>query len=708
MKQLKAVKENLAFWRLNIYLIQRLLIAGSLFLLLFLLLTVDFPPGPSLITTLGKPSPVTIKAPHYIKAVDKRKTEKLKQAAKRRLKPLYKFELKNVEQAKNTVTQTFSQIEQVINEPLSLPEKVKKLDLLLPQVKAADKEWLAGQPPATVNALKVKTQTLLAQTMAEKIYRHNLSANREKVKRLATIDTDVHGARLIGAIAAKAVQPNMVIDKKGTSERLKKALAQIKPAVVQRLKGETIVNEGEIVKPQHKLLLDALGWQKNKVWASPLRLTGSLFIALGLIFLGAVYLREFQPKVFFNNKLLLLVAILLGSTAALAKWLTPLFSPYLIPTAAAAMLTTILLKPTAGIMMAITSSLTTGIIVNNPNYWMSSFLISLLAVYLTSYIKQRSDLTKAGLWLTLGASLTALAISLAQQDSAINMLLNMGWGALGGFAATVLTIGLLQFLEHAFNITTNLKLLELSNPMQPLLKELMLNAPGTYNHSIVAGNLAERAAELVGANPLLARVGAYYHDIGKIKRPFFFIENQRKENPHDKTQPNLSYLIIAAHVKEGVELAKSYSLPQEVVDIINQHHGTCLISYFYNRAKQRELKEIVSEEQFRYPGEKPRTKEAALVMLADAVEAAARSLPKPTHSRLELCIRRIIKERLRDGQLNESDLTLGDLEAITKVFSQMLTSIYHGRLEYPDLQLVKERKGLEAENIKQKFVQNNR
>lgn len=708
MKQLRAVRENLAFWRLNIYLIQRLLIAASLFLLLFLLLTVDFPPGPSLITTVGKPSPVTIKAPHLIRTVDKQETEKLKNAVKRRLKPLYKFEIKRVEQVKTNVSQTFNQIEQIINSPISPPEKIKQLNFLLRQAEAEDLSWLAQQPPAIVNDLRTKTETLLAQTMTQKIYQQNLDDNREKVKRLAAIEADTHAARLIGTIAATALQPNMVIDKKGTSELLKKALAQIKPAVVKKVKGEIIVNEGEIVKPQHKLLIEALDWQSSKVWASPTRLVGNLFIALGLIFLGAVYLREFQPKLFFSNKLLLLVAILFGATAGLAKWLTPLFSPYLMPTAAAAMLTTILLKPTAGIMMAITSSLATGVIVNNPNYWISSFLVSLLAVYLTSYIKQRSDLTKAGLWLTIGASLTALAISLAKQESVLNMLLNMGWGALGGFAATVLTIGLLQFLEHAFNITTNLKLLELSNPMQPLLKELMLTAPGTYNHSIIAGNLAERAAELVGANPLLARVGAYYHDIGKIKRPFFFIENQNKENPHDKTQPSLSYLIIAAHVKEGVELAKGHNLPQELIDIINQHHGTCLISYFYNRAKQRELKEIVSEEHFRYPGEKPRSKEAALVMLADAVEAAARSLPKPTHSRLELCIRRVIKERLRDGQLNETDLTLGDLETITKVFSQTLTGIYHSRLEYPDLQLIKERKGLEAGDIKQKFIQDNR
>jgi putative nucleotidyltransferase with HDIG domain len=225
----------------------------------------------------------------------------------------------------------------------------------------------------------------------------------------------------------------------------------------------------------------------------------------------------------------------------------------------------------------------------------------------------------------------------------------------------------------------------------------MMKAPGTYNHSIVAANLAESAAELIGARPLLTRVGCYYHDVGKIKRPFFFVENQlRGENPHDHTNPDLSRLIITAHVKDGVELAKQNQLPPEIVDIIREHHGTSVVTYFFHRAQQVQGKEKVPESRFRYAGEKPQTKEAALVMLADCVEAAARTIHKPSSSRLEQLIKKIVRDKLEDGQLDESLLTMRDLEKITKNFVQGLTTIYHSRIVYPEGEVVPFKRGMPA------------
>jgi len=269
----------------------------------------------------------------------------------------------------------------------------------------------------------------------------------------------------------------------------------------------------------------------------------------------------------------------------------------------------------------------------------------------------------------------------------IETLRNAGWGILSGISSAVLTIGTLPFLEWAFGVTTSFRLLELSSPNQPLLKDLMINAPGTYNHSVVAGNLVERGAEVIGANPLLARVGAYYHDIGKMKRPFFFIENQLDINEHDRINPNLSCLIITAHVKEGVELARQNRLPQEIIDIIQQHHGTTRVDYFYHRAKEKLEKQEISEDGFRYSGSRPRSKEAALVMLADSVEAAARTMVKPSLNRLEQLIRKIVQSKLEDGQLDESELTMADLEKIIKAFSQVLSSVYHYRIEYPKAEI---------------------
>jgi putative nucleotidyltransferase with HDIG domain len=232
-----------------------------------------------------------------------------------------------------------------------------------------------------------------------------------------------------------------------------------------------------------------------------------------------------------------------------------------------------------------------------------------------------------------------------------------------------------------------MRLMDLASPDQPLMKELISKAPGTYSHSVIVGNLANAAALDIGADAHLARVASYYHDIGKLKRSNFFVENQPLGfNGHGNLKPNLSALVITAHVKEGVELGREYGLPQEVIDIIKQHHGTSLVRYFYARAlEQGSQKDAATERRFRYPGEKPQSKEAALVMLADAVEAAAKAMEKPTPVKLEQLIRAIIEERLEDGQLSESDLTLEDLEKISKSFVRVLSGMYHERVEYPVL-----------------------
>jgi hypothetical protein len=247
-------------------------------------------------------------------------------------------------------------------------------------------------------------------------------------------------------------------------------------------------------------------------------------------------------------------------------------------------------------------------------------------------------------------------------------------------------LGLLPSLESLFDITTNFKLLELSNLHQPILRQLILVAPGTYHHSIVLGTLAEAAAEAVGANSLLVRVSACYHDIGKIKKPAYFIENQMEAlNRHDKLSPSMSSLIVTSHVKDGVELARESKLPAPIIDIIRQHHGTSLITFFYQKAKDAENTRLaeVREEEYRYTGPKPQTKEAAIVMLADAVEAASKTLTDPTPARVQGMVERIINNIFVDGQLEECDLTLRDLHQIAKAFVRILTGIFHHRVDYP-------------------------
>jgi len=273
-------------------------------------------------------------------------------------------------------------------------------------------------------------------------------------------------------------------------------------------------------------------------------------------------------------------------------------------------------------------------------------------------------------------------------DSLISFSYSIFAGVGNGILSAVIAIGLLPFLESIFGVTTAITLLELSNPNHPLMRQMLLKAPGTYYHSMMVSNLAEAAAESVSADPLLTRVGSFYHDIGKLKRPYFFSENQLSgENPHSKLSPNLSTLIIGAHPGDGVELGRKHRLPEAILDIAVQHHGTGMISFFYQQALENSDREEVFAEKFRYEGPKPQSKEAAIIMLADAVEAGVRSLSKPSGNRVETMIRRMVKEKLEDGQLDQCDLTLKEIDQIAETFVYIMSGIYHSRIEYPEKDL---------------------
>jgi hypothetical protein len=256
------------------------------------------------------------------------------------------------------------------------------------------------------------------------------------------------------------------------------------------------------------------------------------------------------------------------------------------------------------------------------------------------------------------------------------------WGAVGAATATIAALILMPFIRDGLGLAEDIRLLEAASPAHPLMKELITRAPGTYTHSVATANLAEAAAERIGADTLLTRVGAYYHDIGKIRRPVYFFENQQPGfNPHDEVQPQLSAVIITAHVSDGLELAKQYHLSPKIQAIIRQHHGTSLVRYFYNKAAAVDAG--VFEADFRYQGEKPDTREAALIMLADSSEAAVRALRQPNVERVTAVVRSIVEDKLADGQLDESQLSVSDLECVIETYGQMLTSMYHARVEYP-------------------------
>jgi putative nucleotidyltransferase with HDIG domain len=362
------------------------------------------------------------------------------------------------------------------------------------------------------------------------------------------------------------------------------------------------------------------------------------------------------------------------------------------PFALGAILIAIVLNVELAAMFSVVLAIMSGILLENQlRFFVYPFIASIVAAQQVVLCKERSTLIRAGLITGLVNVLLILCFAIIEQNLFnFEALFHLSFGFLGGVLTGVIATGFVPLIEITFDYTTNIKLLEIADLNQPLLKELSIKAPGTYQHSIMVGNLVDAAADTVGANSLLARVSAYYHDIGKVKKATYFVENQIKgENRHEKLSPNMSSLILLAHVKDGVELAKEKRLGGAIRDIIRQHHGTSLISYFYSKAKSQHnsTSQPVSEKDFRYPGPRPQTKEAALVMLADSVEAASKTLADPTPARIQGMVQKIINSIFIDGQLDECELSLKNLHAIANSFNRILASgVFHQRIEYPPLE----------------------
>jgi len=358
---------------------------------------------------------------------------------------------------------------------------------------------------------------------------------------------------------------------------------------------------------------------------------------------------------------------------------------YLIPASTGAILIAILLNDWMGMFFGAAICIFIGLLSGGGlSYAAVAFAGSSIGVYSINRYTNRSEWSKAGLMIALVNTWLILAFGIMNNHPRISIIYGLVIGAINGFFSPILAYGSLPFLESVFKITTSVSLMELSDSRQPLLKELLLKSPGTYHHSILVGNLAEAAADEIGADPVLVRVGAYYHDIGKTKRPYFFAENQLAgANPHDKLTPPLSALILVSHVKDGLDIGRKHKLPEKVLDFISQHHGDGLMAYFYRKAmKETDDPDSVKDSDFRYPGPRPQTKETALVMLADSVEAAIRSM-HATGDKIEI-VKRIINDKMADGQLEDSQLSLSDLKTIAEVFTKVLNGIYHTRIEYPD------------------------
>ncbi len=507
---------------------------------------------------------------------------------------------------------------------------------------------------------------------------------------------------LIVDITQQLLQPNITFNLNETEERKKKAAESVQPIFYKIKAGEMLLREGERVTDLQLLKLEALRRQ-NRQESRFARVVGNLAVVMFLVVI--TFFLHTRPSgrraLQTNRELLFLSAMLVLYFLFPGIFLTVLdslarntpfdlsenFRFFSIPLASGAMTVCLFMGFGIAITYSMVLSFCVAVIFQSRfEVFIYFFLTCLMAAYWMQSCRERKVFIRAGFRIGLLNMGLATALTLYMGDFSGAQIFWI-WSAafMGGIFSGVITAGIVPFMEIVFGYTTDITLLELANLEQPILRRLMMEAPGTYHHCVVVGSMVEAAAAEIGANPLLAKVCGYYHDIGKIRKPLYFVENQRDgKNRHDKLAPSMSGLILISHVKDGVDMALKNKLGPAIADAIRQHHGTSLIKFFYEKARQLKGEDAVNIADYRYPGPKPQTREIALVMLADVVEAASRTLENPTPSRIQGLVRNLIANVFTDGQLDNCELTLRDLDNIGKTFNKILNGIHHHRIEYPE------------------------
>jgi len=701
-----------------------------------------------------------VRADHDLLVEDKAATEQRKIEVVKEVQSVYDYDSDTSSQLKATIAKAFSSAEQLVtvsgNEPVFAQaplNKVRNEFANLLGITLTDDEFNILQ--------KYKFSTYISENISRimaSIYNSELITNtdftkqdteigiiirdiktqKEKserklnsVKHIRSIDTTLLKKandilnnsnedlrKVVISISKKLVQPNLTFNK-NASERQKQILqADFKPVFFQVLKDEMIIREGQKISPADLDKLDAFFKIKGeKSFSNIYIFFGTFFLILSLSIvlfqLSKIWIQSDEniSDIIFLSVASLFQILLIKSGIFMSEAInraSPFFSTetffYAIPFAAGAMLVGIFINRSVALIFSIYSSFLAAFLFEGEiSMMLFAFLGSVAASYQVSHCKQRSAFFKIGFLLGLLNCATILSLCLFSPSSSIissSTVVKLSMGFVGGIFSGIFVAGITPLFETLFNYTTDIKLLELANLNQPIFQRMIMEAPGTYHHSIIVASLVEAAAEAIGANPLLAKVSAYYHDIGKIKKPQYFIENQQNgENKHVKLSPKMSSLIITTHVKEGCELACKAKLGTQITNIIREHHGTGLVSYFYEKAKKDRDPSIRSlpERDFRYAGPKPQSKEAGLVLLGDVIEASSRTLLNPTPARIKNLVKERIERVFMDGQLDDCELTLHDLNKIAENFMRILNGIFHQRINYPDL-VIREFNGSRKEN----------
>lgn len=713
MYKLKSINKlkSIKFWNFFTVPIVKQIFIGAIFVVALYFILIDNIAPEKISVKVGDIAPIDIRATKDI--IDEEATEKLKQEAMSRVEPRHKIDhtiqIKSKNEVKSFFDLVFSLKSINNNDNESVSDKgtgnisnenniEKEFDKENALIILKEKSNIILSDENYHTAINLNNERLLElqdtlfdivnQIMGTGIQEEELEYEKENVKKIfETMDNFSEEEKKLGInIADQVIKPNRFLDVETTEEKKREAAENIEPVIIKE--NQLIVMKGDTIDSKTLELIRSTGLLKEKEGIDYKIIIGTLLIVLLITFIIGLYLYLFHKEVLKSVKLVILAIIIL-SVILICQGVYGI-SKYLLPISAASMLIAIIIDTKLAVLVNFILVIIVNLIMREIDTPLTVMLLigGSVGAFSVIHALQRFNIFLTGLIVGLINMLTLTAFGLINNLEFKEILFQSIYGILNGAFSAILTIGTLPLWESVFGILTPVKLLELSNPNQPLLKKLLMEAPGTYHHSILVGNLSEAAAEAIGCNSLIARVGAYYHDVGKLKRPYFFKENQFNiENPHDKLNPSLSTLIITKHTKEGEEIASKYKLPQKIKDIILQHHGQTVVAYFYHKAKQNKNGEDININDFRYEGPKPQSKEAAIIMIADSVEAATRAMKEPTKDKIEATVKQIIKDKLNDGQLEECDLTLRDLNTIANSFLNILLGIFHERIEYPELNI---------------------
>ena len=635
---------------------------------------------------------VDIRAPRALTYQSDAATQAAREEASAQVAPQYSY---NSDRAQLITQQQLNALQDVIA-PVDaafaavLPDAARQqaLRMAIPSLPNSAAITLAGLDQTQWKALRAEIMRVLEATERQEVRDTLLADVRSGIADEISQDFPADERALAADIVGPLVVANSTFDPQATATARQEAANAVAPVLFTFRKGEIIVQAGERLDAISREKLDQFGLLDPQPDLA--RGVGWLALAAVAVVLLLAWLWRFRPHIWHRNSALLLIALLVvGVAIALKATGDRSVLPYVVPTAAVGLLLAVLLDAGAALMVTAMLALLAGAIVGSVEFAAYVLLGGAAGIIVVRRGERFSHFVQAAVAITL-VYIAVVGIFTLLGDRDITGLLELAGASLAaGLGSGLAAVGSFLLVGNVFGITTSFQLLELANPSQPLLRRLLLEAPGTYHHSLMVGNLAERAAEAIGADPLVARVAAYYHDIGKLANPLAYIENQTGENVHDELTPEQSVALLKAHVASGIDLSYQYKLPKAIIAFIPQHHGTALMSYFFHRAKEQAgATDKVDEARFRHSGPKPQSREAAILMLADSVEASVRSLSAHDEPAIRAMVARIIRERLEDGQFDECDLTLRDLERIREAFVAQLLGMYHRRIEYPQNKIV--------------------